>query len=83
MGRRGNPDPNPNPNPNPSPNPNPNPNPNPEPHQVLGPLMYGTLYVRGVQAGLPTAPFVANVVLTFASLVLGFYALAAAAPKES
>jgi len=51
--------------------------------KVLGPLMYGTLYVRGVQAGLPTAPFVANVVLTFASLVLGFYALAAAAPKES
>jgi len=53
--------------------------------KVLGPLGYGTLYVRGVQAGVPTAPFIANVALTFASLVLGFYALSAAAraAKES
>ena len=53
--------------------------------KVLGPLGYGTLYVRGVQAGVPTAPFIANVGLTFASLVLGFYALSAAASaaKES
>ena len=54
-----------------------------DPHVLNSAVMYGTLYVRGVQVGLPTAPFVANVVLTFASLVLGFYALAAAAPKES
>ena len=53
--------------------------------KVLGPLAYGTLYVRGVQAGVPTAPFIANAALTLASLVLGFYALSAAAcaAKES
>jgi len=44
--------------------------------KVVGPLVYGALYVRGVSAGVPQAPFLLNVVLTAAALVLGPIALA-------
>ena len=55
--------------------------------QVIGPLVYGSLYVRGVAAGVPTAPFRFNAALTLASLVLAPIALghaeaAAAASTE-
>ena len=45
--------------------------------KVVGPLLYGSLYVRGVGAGVPQAPFLLNVVLTAAALMLGPVALAA------
>jgi len=44
--------------------------------KVAGPMIYGWLYVRGVQVGLPQAPFFLNVLLTVAALVLGPLALA-------
>ena len=44
--------------------------------KVIGPLVYGALYVRGVSAGVPQAPFVLNLALTAAALVLGPIALA-------
>lgn len=47
--------------------------------KVLGPLVYGGLYVQGLQAGIPTAPFFFNAVLTVAALLLAPAALSAAA----
>jgi hypothetical protein len=44
--------------------------------KVVGPLVYGALYVRGASAGLSQAPFVLNVALTAAALALGPFALA-------
>ena len=47
--------------------------------QVLRPLVYGKLYLSGLQAGVPTAPFFFNVALTLAALLLGPAALSAGA----
>ena len=38
--------------------------------KVLGPLVYGTLYTRGVSVGVPTAPFYLNVLLAAAALLM-------------
>jgi len=50
--------------------------------KVIGPIIYGTLYVRGVSANLPQAPFILNVVLTAAALMLGPVALAAGSADQ-
>ena len=50
--------------------------------KVVGPLVYGALYVRGVGAGVPQAPFVLNVALTAAALMLGPIALAAGSADQ-
>jgi DHA1 family tetracycline resistance protein-like MFS transporter len=50
--------------------------------KVLGPLIYGWLYVRGVSVGFPQAPFVLNVLLTAAALFLGPVALTARSVPE-
>jgi len=44
--------------------------------KVIGPIVYGQLYVRGVAAGVPTAPFYLNVVLAIAALVMAQIAFA-------
>ena len=43
--------------------------------QVLGPAIYGPLYVRGKAAGMPVLPFVLNLLLTSAALILAPFAL--------
>jgi len=50
--------------------------------KVIGPLIYGALYVRGVGMGVPQAPFILNVVLTAAALMLGPVALAAGSADQ-
>ena len=50
--------------------------------KVLGPSVYGSLFVRGKAAGLPTLPFMLNLALTFAALLLGPFALASFAAGE-
>ena len=50
--------------------------------KVVGPLLYGTLYVRGSAAGLPQAPFLLNVALCLAALLLGPIALAAGSADQ-
>ena len=44
--------------------------------KVIGPAVYGSLYVRGKASGMTTLPFVLNVFLTFVALVLAPFALA-------
>ena len=51
--------------------------------KVLGPLVYGQLYLHGVQVGLPSAPFFLNVVLALLALILGPYALSRAAASTA
>ena len=43
--------------------------------KVLGPAIYGRLYVSGVQRGVPSAPFILNMLLTAGALVLAPFAL--------
>ena len=50
--------------------------------KVIGPVLYGFLYVRGVSVGLPQAPFILNAVLTTAALLLGPLALAAGSADQ-
>lgn len=50
--------------------------------KVIGPAVYGQLYVRGKAAGLPTLPFYLNIVLTFAALLLSPAALGAVQAYE-
>ena len=50
--------------------------------KVIGPLVYGALYVRGVNAGVPQTPFFLNVALTIAALVLGPFALQAGSADQ-
>ena len=38
--------------------------------KVIGPLLYGALYVKGKAAGLPQLPFLLNIALTLAALAL-------------
>ena len=51
--------------------------------KVVGPIIYGRLYVRGVSAGVPQAPFFLNVALCVAALLLGPIALAAGSADQS
>ena len=46
--------------------------------KILGPTVYGQLYVRGIRNGTPNLPFVLNGVLTLAALALAPVALRAA-----
>ena len=39
--------------------------------KVIGPLIYGQLYLQGSAVGLPAAPFFLNVLLTVAALCIG------------
>lgn len=50
--------------------------------KVLGPLVYGQLYVRGAAASMPQAPFYLNAALTLAALCLGPFVLAADAAAD-
>ena len=50
--------------------------------KILGPLIYGQLYMQGVKVGLPAAPFFLNVVVAVAALALGPYALRLAEAGE-
>ena len=50
--------------------------------KVIGPTLYGFLYVRGVSVGLPQAPFMLNVALTTIALLLGPVALAAGSADQ-
>jgi hypothetical protein len=43
--------------------------------KVVGPLVYGQLYIQGSAVGVPAAPFFLNVLLTIAALALGPMAL--------
>ena len=47
--------------------------------KVIGPLLYGQLYVRGSGIGLPQSPFILNAVLCAVALFLGPMVLAAGA----
>lgn len=51
--------------------------------KVLGPAVYGQLYVRGKSLGLATMPFVFNLLLTFAALLLAPFALKGAEGREA
>ena len=51
--------------------------------KVVGPLIYGSLYVRGCRVGVPQAPFFLNIALTTAALLLGPIALAAGSEDGS
>ena len=46
--------------------------------KVLGPLVYGQLYVAGTAAGYPTLPFVLNCFFALAALLMVPVALAPA-----
>jgi len=46
--------------------------------KVIGPLLYGQLYVRGVRARVPQLPFVFNILITIVALFIGPFALAGA-----
>ena len=50
--------------------------------KVLGPAVYGSLFVRGKAAGLPSLPFVLNLALTFGALLLAPLALAGTSDEE-
>ena len=50
--------------------------------KVLGPFVYGSLFVRGKAAGAPALPFVLNLLLTFGALLLAPLALANVAGEE-
>ena len=50
--------------------------------KVVGPAIYGNLYVRGKALGVPILPFVLNLVLTFSALLLAPFALRAAEAAE-
>jgi len=45
--------------------------------KVIGPLVYGAIYVRGLSAGLAQAPFLLNVALTLVALALTPFAVRA------
>ena len=49
--------------------------------KILGPLVYGKLYVWGRRAARPAAPFHLNIALTAAALALAPVALCAAAAE--
>ena len=51
--------------------------------KVLGPAVYGSLFLRGKAAGLPGLPFVLNLALTLGALLLAPLALAGAGEEES
>jgi hypothetical protein len=51
--------------------------------KVLGPAVYGALYVRGQGAGLPSLPFFFNLLLTFCALLVAPYALRGTAKREN
>ena len=44
--------------------------------KVLGPAVYGSLFVRGKAAGVPSLPFALNLVLCLGALLLAPLALA-------
>jgi len=46
--------------------------------KVVGPLLYGQLYERGVRAGMPQLPFVFNILIAISSLLISPVALAGA-----
>ena len=50
--------------------------------KVVGPAVYGQLYVRGAAAGVPIAPFLLNLLLTFSALCLAPFALMGAEARE-
>lgn len=50
--------------------------------KVIGPAVYGQLYVRGKAAGLPTLPFFLNIALTFTALLLAPRALRSVAARD-
>ena len=50
--------------------------------KIIGPAVYGQLYVRGSQRGVPSAPFVLNILLTAGALALAPIALSAASRVE-
>ena len=50
--------------------------------KVVGPAVYGQLYVRGQAMGVPTAPFVLNLALTASALLLAPLALRGAGGRE-
>ena len=51
--------------------------------KVIGPAVYGQLYVRGKAAGLPTLPFFLNIALTFTALLLAPLALKGVASRDA
>ena len=51
--------------------------------KVIGPAVYGQLYVHGKAAGLPTLPFFLNIVLTFTALLLAPLALKGVASRNA
>jgi len=51
--------------------------------KVVGPLIYGQLYVRGLKVGVPQAPFYLNCALTLAALLLAPVALAAGSERAA
>ena len=51
--------------------------------KVIGPLVYGQVYLSGAKLGVPSAPFYLNVLFTAAALALGPFALAAAGTEEA
>jgi len=51
--------------------------------KVIGPLVYGQIYLKGVSTNVPQAPFYLNIFFTAAALLLGPFALSAAADDGS